>query len=220
MKFAKYFDHTLLKADATEAQVRKVIAEAKEYDFASVCINPYWVKLTADELKDSDVNTCTVIGFPLGATSTVSKVAETVQALQDGADEVDMVINLGELKAGHDQAVIDDIEQVAKAAHAGNKLLKVIIEACLLTDEQKAQACKLAMAGHADFVKTSTGFSTGGATPHDVKIMRDTVGDKLGVKAAGGVHNLAQAQAVIDAGATRIGASASVQIIKEALAND
>lgn len=220
MKFAKYFDHTLLKADATEAQVRKVIAEAKEYDFASVCINPYWVKMTAEELKDSDVNTCTVIGFPLGATSTVSKVAETVQALQDGADEVDMVINLGELKAGHDQAVIDDIEQVAKAAHAGNKLLKVIIEACLLTDEQKARACKFAMAGHADFVKTSTGFSTGGATPHDVKIMRDTVGDKLGVKAAGGVHNLAQAQAVIDAGATRIGASASVQIIKEALAND
>lgn len=219
MKFAKYFDHTLLKPDATEDQVRQVIAEAKEYDFASVCINPYWVSMTAEELKGTTVNTCTVIGFPLGATSTVSKVAETAQAIQDGANEVDMVINIGELKAGHNDAVQRDIEHVAHTAHGAGALLKVIIEACLLTDEEIKRACELSMAAEADFVKTSTGFSTGGATPHDVKIMRDTVGDKLGVKASGGVHNLAEAEAVITAGANRIGASASVTILKEAQAN-
>lgn len=218
-KFAKYFDHTLLKPEATEDQVRKVIAEAKEYDFASVCINPYWVRLTAEELKGTDVTTCTVIGFPLGATSTISKVAEAAQAIQDGAGEVDMVINIGELKAGHDEAVQQDIEHVAHTAHGGGALLKVIIEACLLTDAEKVRACELSMAAGADFVKTSTGFSTGGATPHDVKIMRDTVGDKLGVKASGGIHTLADAEAVIAAGASRIGASASVEILKEAQAN-
>lgn len=213
--FAKYFDHTLLKPDATEDEVRKIIAEAKEYRFASVCINPYWVKLTANELQGTGVTTCTVIGFPLGATTTVSKVAETAQALQDGATEVDMVINIGELIAGHDQAVQEDIQNVARAAHAGDAKLKVIIETSLLTDEQKAKACELAVAGGTDFVKTSTGFSTGGANAHDVAIMRKTVGAEIGVKASGGIHSLADARAVIDAGANRIGASASVAIMKE-----
>lgn len=213
--FAKYFDHTLLKPDATEDEVRKIIAEAKEYRFASVCINPYWVKLTANELQGTGVTTCTVIGFPLGATTTVSKVAETAQALHDGATEVDMVINIGELIAGHDQAVQEDIQNVARAAHAGDAKLKVIIETSLLTDEQKAKACELAVAGGTDFVKTSTGFSTGGANAHDVAIMRKTVGAEIGVKASGGIHSLADARAVIDAGANRIGASASVAIMKE-----
>lgn len=213
--FAKYFDHTLLKPEATEDEVRKVIDEAKEYQFASVCINPYWVKLTADELQGTGVTTCTVIGFPLGATTTISKVAETAQALHDGAQEVDMVINIGELIAGHDEAVKTDIENVARAAHAGGAKLKVIIETSLLTDDQKVKACQLAVAGGADFVKTSTGFSTGGANAHDVAIMRQTVGPDIGVKASGGVHSLADARAVIDAGANRIGASASVAIMKE-----
>lgn len=213
--FAKYFDHTLLKPNATEDEVRKVIDEAKEYQFASVCINPYWVKLTADELQGTGVTTCTVIGFPLGATTTVSKVAETAQALHDGAQEVDMVINIGELIAGHDEAVKTDIENVARAAHAGGAKLKVIIETSLLTDDQKVKACQLAVAAGTDFVKTSTGFSTGGANAHDVAIMRATVGPDIGVKASGGIHSLADAQAVIDAGANRIGASASVAIVKE-----
>ncbi|WP_164506905.1 deoxyribose-phosphate aldolase [Lapidilactobacillus bayanensis] len=213
--FAKYFDHTLLKPEATEREVRQVIAEAKEYQFASVCINPYWVKLTADELKGTGVTTCTVIGFPLGATSTVAKVAETAQALHDGAQEVDMVINIGELIAGHDEAVKTDIMNVARAAHAGGAKLKVIIETALLTDDQKVKACQLAVAAGTDFVKTSTGFSTGGANAHDVAIMRKTVGPNIGVKASGGVHSLADAQAVIDAGANRVGASASVAIVKE-----
>lgn len=213
--FAKYFDHTLLKPEATEDEVRQVIAEAKEYQFASVCINPYWVKLTADELEGTGVTTCTVIGFPLGATTTVSKVAETAQALHDGAQEVDMVINLGELIAGHDEAVKTDIQNVARAAHAGGAKLKVIIETSLLTDDQKVKACQLAVAAGTDFVKTSTGFSTGGANAHDVAIMRKTVGPDISVKASGGIHSLADAQAVIDAGANRIGASASVAIMKE-----
>ena len=213
--FAKYFDHTLLKPEATEDEVRKVIDEAKEYQFASVCINPYWVKLTADELQGTGVTTCTVIGFPLGATTTISKVAETAQALHDGAQEVDMVINIGELIAGHDEAVKTDIKNVARAAHAGGAKLKVIIETSLLTDDQKVKACQLAVAGGTDFVKTSTGFSTGGANAHDVAIMRQTVGPDIGVKASGGVHSLADARAVIDAGANRIGASASVAIMKE-----
>lgn len=215
MKLAKYIDHTILNADATETDVDKVIAEAIKYDFASVCINPYWVKHTAAKLQASDVNTCTVIGFPLGATSTQSKVFEAKQAMKDGADELDMVINIGELKANHDDAVLADIKALADAIHAENKLLKVIIETALLTDEEKVRACQLAEKAGADFVKTSTGFSTAGAKVADVKLMRETVGDRLGVKASGGVHSKAEAEAMIEAGATRIGASASVKIVTE-----
>lgn len=215
MKLAKYIDHTILNADATETDVDKVIAEAIKYDFASVCINPYWVKHTAAKLQASDVNTCTVIGFPLGATSTQSKVFEAKQAMKDGADELDMVINIGELKANHDDAVLADIKALADAIHAENKLLKVIIETALLTDEEKVRACQLAEKAGSDFVKTSTGFSTAGAKVADVKLMRETVGDRLGVKASGGVHSKAEAEAMIEAGATRIGASASVKIVTE-----
>lgn len=215
MKLAKYIDHTILNADATETDVDKVIAEAIKYDFASVCINPYWVKHTAAKLQASDVNTCTVIGFPLGATSAQSKVFEAKQAMKDGADELDMVINIGELKANHDDAVLADIKALADAIHAENKLLKVIIETALLTDEEKVRACQLAEKAGADFVKTSTGFSTAGAKVADVKLMRETVGDRLGVKASGGVHSKAEAEAMIEAGATRIGASASVKIVTE-----
>ncbi|GAX00605.1 deoxyribose-phosphate aldolase [Secundilactobacillus silagei] len=213
MKLAKYIDHTILNADATEAEVDKVIAEAIKYDFASVCINPYWVKHTAAELKNSDVNTCTVIGFPLGATSTESKVFEAQQAIKDGADELDMVINVGELKANHDDAVLTDIKALADAVHAEHKLLKVIIETALLTHDEKVRACQLAEKAGADFVKTSTGFSTAGAKVEDIKLMRETVGDRLGIKASGGIHSKAEAEAMIDAGATRIGASASVKIV-------
>lgn len=215
MKLAKYIDHTILNADATEVDVDKVIAEAIKYDFASVCINPYWVKHTATALKNSDVKTCTVIGFPLGATSTESKVFEAKQAIKDGADELDMVINIGELKAGHDDAVLADIKALADAVHAEDKLLKVIIETALLTHDEKVRACQLSEKAGADFVKTSTGFSTAGAKVEDVKLMRETVGDRLGVKASGGVHSKAEAEAMIDAGATRIGASASVKIVTE-----
>jgi len=213
MKLAKYIDHTILNADATEAEVDKVIAEAIKYDFASVCINPYWVKHTAAELKNSDVNTCTVIGFPLGATSTESKVFEAQQAIKDGADELDMVINVGELKANHDDAVLTDIKALADAVHAEHKLLKVIIETALLTHDEKVRTCQLAEKAGADFVKTSTGFSTAGAKVEDIKLMRETVGDRLGIKASGGIHSKAEAEAMIDAGATRIGASASVKIV-------
>lgn len=215
MKLAKYIDHTILNADATQSDVEKVIAEAIQYDFASVCINPYWVKLTHEALAASDVNTCTVIGFPLGATSTESKVYEAQQAIKDGADELDMVINIGELKTQHDDAVLADIKALADAIHAEGKLLKVIIETSLLNQEEKVRACQLSEKAGADFVKTSTGFSTAGAKVEDVKLMRETVGDRLGVKASGGVHSKAEAEAMIAAGATRIGASASVKIVTE-----
>ena len=215
MELAKYMDHTLLKADATREQVQKVIDEAKEYDFASVCINPYWVSLTHEELKGTDVNTCTVIGFPLGATSTESKVFEAQQAMRDGADELDMVINIGELKGGNDDAVLADIKALADAIHEEGKHLKVIIETSLLNDEEKVRACKLSEAAGADFVKTSTGFSTAGAKVEDVKLMRETVGDRLGVKASGGIHTKAEAEAMIAAGANRLGVSASVAIVNE-----
>lgn len=216
---AKYIDHTLLKPEATAAQVDAIFEEAKTYDFASVCINPYWVARAKAALADTTVKVCTVIGFPLGATTTATKVFETKDALANGADEIDMVINIGELKAGHVEAVQDDIHAVAEATHAGNGHLKVIIEAVLLDDDQKVLACKLAEAAGADFVKTSTGFANGGATVHDVALMRQTVGDRLGVKAAGGIHSYKEALALIEAGASRLGASAGVQILKEA-AND
>ncbi|MDR3241244.1 MAG: deoxyribose-phosphate aldolase [Lactobacillaceae bacterium] len=214
-ELAKFMDHTLLKADATKEQVQAIIDEAKKYDFASVCINPYWVSFAAEELKDTDVNVCTVIGFPLGANTTAIKVAETIDAIENGAPEVDMVINIGELKAGNDKMVIDEIEQLAKAAHARNAILKVIIETSLLTREEIIRASRATVAGGADFVKTSTGFSTAGAKIEDVKLMRETVGPKLGVKASGGIHSRAEAEAMIEAGATRLGVSASVAIMND-----
>ncbi|KRO18855.1 deoxyribose-phosphate aldolase [Lacticaseibacillus saniviri] len=213
---AKYIDHTLLKPDATQDQIDVLLEEAKQYDFASVCVNPYWVERSAAALKDSDVEVCTVIGFPLGANQTALKVAETEMTINAGAQEVDMVINIGELKAGHDEQVQADIHAVAEAAHQHQAILKVIIEAVLLTDDEKVRACELSEAAGADFVKTSTGFAAGGATVHDVALMRATVGDRLGVKAAGGIHTYAEAKALIEAGASRLGASAGVAILKEA----
>lgn len=217
MELNKYIDHTLLKQDSTQEQIEKLIVEAKQYDFASVCINPTWIKLAAEQLKDSSVKVCTVIGFPLGANSSLVKAYETKVAIEDGADEVDMVINVGALKSGNYQLVEDDIRAVVEAS--GDKLVKVIIEACLLTDEEKVKACQLAVNAGADFVKTSTGFSTGGATVADVRLMKETVGDKAEVKAAGGARSLADAEAFIEAGATRIGTSAGVTIIEGKVAN-
>lgn len=212
---AKYMDHTLLKPEATAADIDRVVAEARQYGTASVCVNPYWVARVAAGLAGSGVKTCTVIGFPLGATSTASKVAETRDATAHGAQEIDMVINIGELKAGNDDAVRSDISAVANAAHEAGALLKVIIETCLLSDEEKRRACKLSIAGGADFVKTSTGFSTGGATTADIALMRETVGPELGVKASGGIRTLEAAEAMIEAGATRLGVSAAASILEE-----
>ncbi|PZO96460.1 MAG: deoxyribose-phosphate aldolase [Streptococcus pyogenes] len=217
MEINQYIDHTLLKADSVKAQIDQLIAEAKDYHFASVCINPTWVAYAAKALKDSDVKVCTVVGFPLGATSSATKAFETQTALADGADEIDMVINIGALKDGDNQAVEKDIRGVVKAS--GDKLVKVIIETCLLTDEEKVRACQLAVKAGADFVKTSTGFSTGGATFADVKLMRETVGPDFGVKASGGARSFEDAKAFIEAGATRIGTSAGVAIMKGDIAN-
>lgn len=212
---ATYMDHTLLKPEATAADIDRIVAEARQYGTASVCVNPYWVARVAAGLAGSGVKTCTVIGFPLGATSTASKVAETRDATAHGAQEIDMVINIGELKAGNDDAVRSDISAVANAAHEAGALLKVIIETCLLSDEEKRRACELSVAGGADFVKTSTGFSTGGATTADITLMRETVGPELGVKASGGIRTLEAAIAMIEAGATRLGVSAAVSILEE-----
>lgn len=213
MNLAKYIDHTILAPEATQSQVDQIIKEAKEYDFASVVVNPYWVSYVADKLKGTDVNTVTVIGFPLGANTTATKVFEAKDALQNGATELDMVINIGELKAGHDDAVLNDIKAVVEAGHAENRYVKVIIETALLTDEEKVRACELSEKAGADFVKTSTGFSTAGAKVADVKLMKQTVGDRLGVKASGGIHTKAEAEAMIEAGATRLGASSGVKIM-------
>jgi deoxyribose-phosphate aldolase len=211
-QLAKYIDHTQLKQDTTKEKIQQIIHEAKEYEFASVCLNPYWVPYAYENLKHTKVKVCTVIGFPLGATTTAVKVFETKQAIDGGATEVDMVINVGELKANHDEAVQQDIEAVVNAAK-GKALTKVIIETSQLTDGEKVRACQLAKAAGADFVKTSTGFSGGGATIEDVKLMRRTVGDEMGVKASGGVRDLKTTKAMIDAGATRIGASAGIDIV-------
>ena len=196
-QLAKYMDHTLLKADATLDGIDRVVAEAKQFGCASVCVNPFWVPYVARLLDGSGVATCTVVGFPLGASSTASKVFETTDAIANGADEIDMVINIGELKAGHAE------------------LLKVIIECCLLTDDEKRLACLLCAEAGADFVKTSTGFSTGGATVADVALMRECVGPDFGVKAAGGIRTLADAYAMIEAGASRLGVSAAASILAE-----
>jgi deoxyribose-phosphate aldolase len=213
MKYNKYIDHTNLKPNATKADIDKLVKEAKEYDFASVCVNPGWVAYCAKALADTDVNVVTVIGFPLGATTTASKAFEAADAIKNGADEVDVVINVGALKDHEDDFVKEDIAAVVKAA--GDHITKVIIEACLLTDEEKVRACELSVAAGAAFVKTSTGFSTGGATAHDVALMKKTVGDRAQVKASGGIHTHAEMMAMINAGATRIGASAGLALMKE-----
>ncbi len=212
---SKYIDHTILKPEATKDEVLQIINEAKEYNFASVCINPYWVQLAAKNLRGTDINVCTVIGFPLGATSTFAKVSETSEAIKDGATEIDMVQNIGALLSGDEQTVREDIKAVALAAHAGDAILKVILENAFLTDTQIIKACEIAVEAGADYVKTSTGFAKSGAKVADVKLMRETVRPKVGVKAAGGIHTKAEALAMIEAGATRIGASAGIQIVTE-----
>lgn len=210
---ARTIDHTLLKAIATEQQVHELCVEAKANGFASVCVNPAWVPLCARELASSQVLVCTVIGFPLGANSTETKAFEAALAVKQGADEVDMVINIGEAKAGDWKAVEEDIRAVAKAA--GKATVKVIIETCYLTDAEKVKACEAAARAGAHFVKTSTGFGTGGATPEDVKLMKKTVGDKLRVKASGGIRSYHDAIKMLEAGADRLGASSGVAIVSE-----
>lgn len=212
---ARLIDHTLLKPQATPAQVEQLCDEARRYGFASVCINPVYVRLAVKKLKGSGVAVCTVVGFPLGATTTPVKVSEARQAMADGAAEIDMVIHIGALKAGDHRAVQEDIAAVSDACHEGGAVLKVIIEAVLLSDEEKVTACRLAQAAGADFVKTSTGFAGGGATVEDVRLMRQTVGPRMGIKAAGGVRSYADVLAMVEAGATRIGASAGVEIVEQ-----
>ncbi|GAB2027058.1 deoxyribose-phosphate aldolase [Lactovum odontotermitis] len=211
-KLNKYIDHTILKADAPKAKVDQILAEARQYDFMSVCINPTWVKHAAAVLSGSDVKVCTVIGFPLGANTSAVKAFEAEKAIADGADEIDMVINIGAAKDGDWAFVESDIAAVN--AVKDNRILKVIIETCLLTDVEKVKACEAAVRAGTDFVKTSTGFSTGGATAADIALMRRTVGPDLGVKASGGVRSLADAKAMIEAGATRLGTSNGVQIME------
>ncbi len=214
---ARWIDHTLLKPEATTQQIVQLCNEAREYHFASVCINPWYVRLAADLLSDvDDVEVCTVVGFPLGATLPQVKAYETWQAIADGATEIDMVINIGALKSKRYDAVARDIHAVVQVAHAANAIVKVIIEAAALTQEEKVAACLLAQQAGADFVKTSTGFGPGGATEEDVALMRAVVGPEMGVKAAGGIRSYAKALAMIEAGANRIGASAGVKIVAEA----
>lgn len=211
---AQMIDHTLLKPDATQQEIAQLCYEARKYGFASVCVNPTWVSLCAELLKGSDVKVCTVIGFPLGATSSESKAFETETAIKQGATEIDMVINVGALKARDIETVAKDIRGVVKAAHSRGIIVKVIIETVLLTDEEKTIASLTSKEAGADFVKTSTGFAGGGATVHDVELMRKAVGPQMGVKASGGVRTFEDAQSMIQAGATRIGASAGVKIIQ------
>lgn len=214
--WASLIDHTLLKPEASESDIRKLCEEAAKFGFASVCVNPAWVKKASGFLKGSGVPVCTVIGFPLGATLPDVKAFEARRAIFNGAREVDMVINIGALKSGDDCLVEDDIRSVAEAAHENGVLLKVIIETALLTDEEKVRACLASKNAGADFVKTSTGFAKGGATVDDVSLMRRTVGSALGVKASGGVKGIDDARAMFQAGATRIGASVGVKIAQEA----
>ncbi len=211
---AGMIDHTLLKPDATPDQIAQLCFEARKHGFASVCVNPTWVKLCAQLLQGSPVKVCTVIGFPLGASATEVKVFETHKAIEDGATEIDMVINIGALKARDLETVARDIRGVVLASHERGAIVKVIFEVVLLTDEEKTIACMLSKEAGADFVKTSTGFASGGATVHDVALMRRVVGPEMGVKAAGGVRTFEDAQSMIQAGATRIGASAGVKIIQ------
>ena len=218
MKFSKYFDHTILKADATAEDVKRICQEAKEYDFASVCVNSYYTPLVAEELKDVDVKVCTVIGFPLGAMSTLSKKLETVDAIENGADEIDMVINVGALKAKDYEEVLYDMKEVKDACVHNpawkEAKLKVIIETCLLSEEEKIKACELAIEAGADFVKTSTGFGTGGATAHDVELMKKVIPDSMKVKASGGMRKWEDVKPILAVGADRLGVSASLEILK------
>jgi deoxyribose-phosphate aldolase len=212
-ELAQFIDHTLLKPDATVPEIVKLCNEAKRYHFASVCINPSYVSLCARQLAGSDVKVCTVVGFPLGANTTETKVAETEQAIHNGAQEIDMVVNVGMLKSGEYEYVKNDIFQVVRASHRSGAIVKVIIETALLTDEEKVKACLLSKWAGAEFVKTSTGFSKGGATAGDVRLMRKVVGSTMGVKASGGVRSREDAEEMVASGATRIGASASVKIV-------
>ena len=211
---AALIDHTLLKPEATQADIRKVCAEAREYGFAAVCVNPYWVRLVAGELAGSAVKVCAVVGFPLGANATDIKVAETAGVIRAGAQEIDMVLNVGEMRGGDYDTVRNDIVAVVETAHASGAIVKVILETALLNSEQKVNACLLAKAAGADFVKTSTGFGPGGATAEDVALMRRTVGSTMGVKASGGIRTLEDLKKMVAAGASRVGASASVKIIE------
>ena len=211
---AALIDHTLLKPDATAADIRKLCAEARQYGFASVCVNPYWVSTAAAELAGSDVKVCTVAGFPLGASSTEVKSFETGVAMAEGAHEIDMVLNIGALIGGDHRAASEDIASVADTAHLGGAIVKVIIETALLTGEQKIAACQLVQQAGADFVKTSTGFNGGGATAEDVALIRRTVGRAMGVKASGGIRTLDDLKKMVAAGATRIGTSAGVRILE------
>lgn len=215
MEYAKLIDHTILKPQATIQDVDNLCREAAECGFCSVCVNSSFVYYCAEKLKDTDVKVCTVVGFPLGAMSTDGKVAETLAAVQDGADEIDMVVHIGMIKSGNWDYVKEDIAAVVSAAGEG-VTVKVILEMCLLTEEEKIRACEICKEAGADFVKTSTGFSTGGATVEDVRLMRNVVGSKMGVKAAGGIRTLEDVRAMVEAGADRIGSSAGVSIVSEA----
>lgn len=216
MEFNRYIDHTLLKPEATEDQIKVITQQAIDNHFFSVMVNPYWVPLVHSMVAGTDVKAATVIGFPLGANATSIKVAEAKQAIADGADELDMVINIGELKAGHDDAVKADIQAVVDVAHAAGKLVKVIIETALLTDAEISRVSAIVADTKAEFVKTSTGFSTRGAAVHDIELMKAAVDGRAALKASGGIHNAEEAQAMIDAGATRLGVSASMKIIGKA----
>jgi len=221
MDLRHMIDHTLLRPDATRAEIQKVCREAIEHRFASVCVNSYWVPLVASTLAGTPVKVCSVVGFPLGAALTKAKVAETEAALHLGAQEIDMVLNIGALRSGLDEAVQYDIQAVVDAAHRESALVKVILETALLTDDEKIKACLLAKAAKADFVKTSTGFGPSGATEHDVALMRRTVGPEMGVKASGGIRTVEDALKMVAAGANRLGASASVKIVEAtAVAHD
>lgn len=213
MNFNRYIDHTLLKADATSEQIAKLCQEAREYDFFSVCVNSYFVREAATLLQASNSKVCTVVGFPLGASTMETKRFEAMKAVAEGASEIDMVINISAIKSGNWQYVLDDMSSLAQVCHAQGAILKVILETCLLTDEEKKKACELAAKAKVDFVKTSTGFSTGGATIEDIKLMREVVGSEMGIKASGGIRDQETAKLMIEAGATRLGTSASIAIV-------
>lgn len=217
-ELAKLIDHTMLKPEATRDEIVKLCKEARQFQFASVCVNPYWVPVVAAELKGSPVKVCTVVGFPLGATPAAIKVAETENTIRAGAEEVDMVMNIGALRSGDFETVRNDVQAVTEASHRGGAIVKVILETALLDDNQKVIACSLCKVAGADFVKTSTGFSKSGATAHDIALMRAAVGPEMGVKASGGVRTLADLKTMTGAGASRVGASASVKIMQEASA--
>lgn len=214
ISYNHYIDHTLLKPNATQKQIESLCIEARKYNFASVCIHPYWVCFAVDQLKETDVNICTVIGFPLGSTTTTTKVFEATEAINHGATEIDMVINIGSLKDGNNELVLEDIRSVVEATR-GKALIKVILETCLLSDAEKKVAAKLAVQAGADYVKTSTGFSTGGAMVNDVTLLRQVVGPDVGVKASGGIRSANDMLAMIHAGANRIGTSCGVQLLQE-----